>query len=499
MNQCKTCGCETNNKMYCSNLCKTTNPDWRLSRKRKHRLDQNHKLQCNHCNWSTFDVHGLGGHPARHLREKHNIFDDEYITHFNIIQKPIHETMKCPYCEWHTVDIQNKSGQFTSHLKRKHGKSPNDVYTEFPAYESIWLRFKDKYDKIESDPITCCICEKSMEKISNTHLQLHGITMDEYKQQFPMALTINSRLSKLHSEYTTESNASRIWTFRSKAEHEIEAFVRSLGIDVIVNDKHLGIELDIYIPTYNIAIEYDGLRWHSEFFGKKDKHYHASKTQKCNVAGIHLIHIFEDEWTSNSDLVKNKLMHVLGKTTTKIYARKCNIRLIDAKQSIEFCNQYHIQRTGKAYLHVGLFHEGELVACMQISKLRKALNQQNIHGHVEISRYCTKYAIIGGFGKIMKSLQLFDVSIRTVISYADKRWTHHMNNVYEKSGFRLIKDNAPNYWYINGSRRLHRYNFTKSRIVQLGGNPNLSEIENMIRMGYDRIWDCGTLKYIFEF
>jgi hypothetical protein len=44
-------------------------------------------------------------------------------------------------------------------------------------------------------------------------------------------------------------------------------------------------------------------------------------------------------------------------------------------------------------------------------------------------------------------------------------------------------------------RRLHRYNFTKYKIIKMGGYPDKSEWENMKIMGYDRIWDCGHLKY----
>lgn len=36
-------------------------------------------------------------------------------------------------------------------------------------------------------------------------------------------------------------------------------------------------ELDIYIPNKKLAIEYDGLYWHSEANGK-NKQYHLSKT-----------------------------------------------------------------------------------------------------------------------------------------------------------------------------------------------------------------------------
>lgn len=499
MNQCKTCGIETKNNIYCSNTCKTSDPDWKKNRIRKHKHpDTENELHCNICNWKTKDVNNLGGYATKHLRVEHGIHTTSYDSYYTIKPKPKTAKLQCPYCDWTTVDIHNKSGKFTTHLMNAHEKTPHDTYTEYPQYESLWLRFKDKQEKIDADPIECQICSKSMEKLSNTHLELHGLTMTQYKEKFPYAPVINTRLSQLHSEYSKEHNATREYTYRSKAEQEIENFLRGLDVPVMCNDKRFGIELDLLLPSHAIAIEYNGLRWHSEFFGKKDKQYHINKTIKCQKHGIRLIHIFEDEWTKNAELVKSKLMHILGKTTTKIYARKCEVRVLTAKESAAFCNQYHIQGTGKGYLHIGLFLETELVACMQLSKLRKSLNQTATPGHVEISRYCTKYAVIGGFSKLLNAATKFDANIQTIISYADKRWTPPTRNMYTQAGFELVRDNGPNYWYTRGNTRMHRYNFTKSRIVAAGGNPNLSEIQNMQQLGYDRIWDCGTLKYAIQ-
>jgi hypothetical protein len=53
-----------------------------------------------------------------------------------------------------------------------------------------------------------------------------------------------------------------------------------------------------------------------------------------------------------------------------------------------------------------------------------------------------------------------------------------------------------NFYTKDHSKRLHRFNFTKHRIVaKFGGNPQLTEWENMINLGYDRVWDCGSIKY----
>jgi hypothetical protein len=76
----------------------------------------------------------------------------------------------------------------------------------------------------------------------------------------------------------------------------METKLKSLNIDIIDSERELlnGLELDIYIPSHNLAIEFNGLYWHNELH--KDKKYHLNKTELCEAKGIQLIHVFEDEW-----------------------------------------------------------------------------------------------------------------------------------------------------------------------------------------------------------
>lgn len=85
-----------------------------------------------------------------------------------------------------------------------------------------------------------------------------------------------------------------------------------------------------------------------------------------------------------------------------------------------------------------------------------------------------------------------------IVSYADRRWTYSKTNLYDKLGFVKIDDGIPNYWYIDNTwERIHRFNFRKNVLNEKLQNfdENLTEWENMQINGYDRIWDCGHLKY----
>lgn len=87
---------------------------------------------------------------------------------------------------------------------------------------------------------------------------------------------------------------------KSKKEKELVSFLKSIipkDIEIIENDRNIleRAELDIYIPDKNIAIEFNGIYWHTEKQGK-NKWYHYNKWEKCNNKGIQLITVLEDDW-----------------------------------------------------------------------------------------------------------------------------------------------------------------------------------------------------------
>ncbi|MFA5733351.1 MAG: hypothetical protein WC934_15300, partial [Acidithiobacillus sp.] len=86
----------------------------------------------------------------------------------------------------------------------------------------------------------------------------------------------------------------------SVAHHEIIDYLKQFKINnILINDHELikPNELDIYLPDTNVAIEYNGVYYHSynklESFKEKYKHY--NKTSNCFDKGIKLIQIFENE------------------------------------------------------------------------------------------------------------------------------------------------------------------------------------------------------------
>jgi hypothetical protein len=289
----------------------------------------------------------------------------------------------------------------------------------------------------------------------------------------------------------------------SKPEKELINFIKShYSGDIITNNKKLvkGFEIDIFLPELNLAFEFNGLFWHSESKGKNRK-YHLYKTEECLKQNIQLIHIFEDEWVYKPDIVKSRILNLLNLTPNKIYARNCNIEILDNDLKNQFLNHNHIQGEDKSKIKLGLYYNGELISVMTFGNLRKVTGNKSSIDSYELLRFCNKLNtnVVGGFSKLLKFF-IKNYHPKNIISYADKRWSN--GKVYEKNNFTFIHDTPPNYWYMKYYKtREHRFKYRKSELSKILNEYNdlLSEWENMKNNNYDRIWDCGSKKYQLVF
>lgn len=286
----------------------------------------------------------------------------------------------------------------------------------------------------------------------------------------------------------------------SNAERELYEFINSiLDCEIIRNDRSIldGKEVDIYVPEKNIAVEFDGIYWHSQITGGKNKKYHLQKTEQCEEQGIKLIHIFENEWVFKQDIVKQRLKHIFNVSDRPtFYARNCEVREIDNKAKFVFLNQHHIQGSGRSKVKLGLFHENRLVGVMTFGSPSISQGHRK-RAAWEIKRFALSASVLGAAGKLFKHF-VREFEPDRVITYADRRWSSKFNNVYDKIGFEFNGTTQSNYFYFKNTLQLeHRFNYRKNVLSEKLDkfDSELTEWENMQLNGYDRIWDCGHLKY----
>ena len=288
----------------------------------------------------------------------------------------------------------------------------------------------------------------------------------------------------------------------SNAEIEIkkliEDFIGNGFVEIHRKDIISPYEIDLWIPSLKIGIEYNEVRWHSEKFCK-DKNYHLNKTEKCIKQNIKLYHIFEDEYVEHKEIVLSKIRNILGfNTYEKIYARKCSIDVIDKSVAKNFLNSNHIQGFTLSTVYLGCFYNSKLIGVMTFKKEIKTKNNW------ELTRFATdiRTHCIGVGGKMFKYF-LKEYNPERVKSFADRRWTLDKNdNLYTKLGFNLTDILPPDYRYVDGIKRIHKFNCRKNKLLKKysdnGLTDDMTEKEMCNKLGLYRIWDCGLLKYVWK-
>jgi hypothetical protein len=303
---------------------------------------------------------------------------------------------------------------------------------------------------------------------------------------------------KLH--YTGFNNGFEerfLYSGCSKGETEVFEFVKSLGLEPTKHriEKQ---EIDIFIESKKIGIEYNGEYYHSCKF--VDKNRHLNKTLLMLNNNIKLIQIWESEWYNKQDIVKSMIKNKLGKTDRKLYARQCNVRELSSEDKGEFLKKNHIQGNDRSHVALGLYHEYELVCVMTFGS-RKITGSKTF----ELLRFCNTLntTVIGGASKLFKYFVNNYWNGENITTYCDIRFSP-VTTFYESLGFKLKHRSVPNYFYFRPAqpqylKLLHRSNFMKHNLHKKIDvyDKNKTEYENMRDNGYLRVYDCGN--YVFTY
>lgn len=98
----------------------------------------------------------------------------------------------------------------------------------------------------------------------------------------------------------------------SSIESKIRNLLNSLNINYQANNKSIipPLEIDIWIPEYNVGIEVNGGYWHSNKF--KDASYHANKHNMADEANIKMLSFWEHDVIDNFNFVESTIKRELG-------------------------------------------------------------------------------------------------------------------------------------------------------------------------------------------
>jgi hypothetical protein len=247
------------------------------------------------------------------------------------------------------------------------------------------------------------------------------------KKESTATITVLRHRFKHHLQICSKCNPSI-----SFPEKTILKFVSEItNTEIIPNDrKQLGdMELDIYLPKHNLAFEFNGLYWHSEAF--KPKCYHKLKTEYADKRGIHLIHIWEDDWRDKTETVKSYIRNLLLENKNRVYAKECVLSKISKSDAEEFFRRNSLGNDLKADVCYGLF-KGELISIMCFRKISE--------GVYNLVYFCNDLntGVVGGYKKMFAEF-VKEYSPEKIYSNASRDWFKKNDLDYKLLGFKFTK------------------------------------------------------------
>lgn len=425
----------------------------------------------------------------KHLASKIRITNDQYIAECRSIHGDTYDYSKTDYVSAHKPVIIGCRihGEFEQ-IARLHKKGAGCRQCGFERTKQVQLG--------------------TLEEFLTAAKEIHGDRYDYSKFEYKGNLIPSTIICKIHGEWAQApkdhkngSGCHKCGFFGpSQPELEIGEFIRGLGVEYLEGDREVikPQELDIYIPDRRLAIEYNGLYYHSEKF--VDSRYHLDKTEKCLAKGIDLIQIFEDEWACENkrEIVKSIIASRLGKYKRKLYARNTVKVEISAKEAKSFLEANHLQGFAASKKYYGLkTKNGELVSVMLLTEPRKGITVSKNTYDLELVRFASllNTQVVGGFSKLLTF-----AGSKSVVTYCDRRVFNAMG--YEAVGFERLRNNPPEYYYTLTKRdRQSRLGFQKKHLAGKlpKYDPDKTERENMRDNGYLRVYGCGTTTLVYNF
>ena len=291
------------------------------------------------------------------------------------------------------------------------------------------------------------------------------------------------------SEECNAQNVKKVSKTNLRFAQKLESIGLKVEFEKVIGNR----SFDIEIVGKNIVIEINPTYTHNSskesVFGKMvDKNYHKNKMELANKHEYQCITIWD--WDDT-----DKVVNIL-KQKAVIYARNCELRVVDQKEANDFLEKYHLQGKlrGKS-ANFGLYFNNELVEIMTFGQPR-----YNTHYEYELLRLCTNtnYTIVGGASKLF-SFFLEKVNPNSIISYCDS--SKFSGKVYLELGFEQKDNSRPSAHWSKGNKQitdnqLRKYGPDKLIGTNYGLGTNNEEI--MISEGWRKVYDCGQKVFVWK-
>jgi len=286
------------------------------------------------------------------------------------------------------------------------------------------------------------------------------------------------------------SNGSK----NSYANLEFEQLLKDANInyekEFLLENRYYDFKVDNYLIEINPTATHNATwsPWHKD--KGIDKYYHADKTDIAIRNGYRCIHIWD--WDNQKQIINTFL-----KSHGSIGARKCEIKLVNTEEEINFLNTYHFQGYVKSRVAIGLYEDNNLVLIMTFGKPRYSKKYK-----WELIRLCSSKKVIGGANKVFKYF-IENYHPKSIVSYCDL--SKFSGEVYDSLEFKKTSRAIGRHWYNIQlqdhitDKLLFRYGFDKLLGKTFGNFGNGSSNEQlMLQHGFVEIYDCGQATYVWK-
>lgn len=263
--------------------------------------------------------------------------------------------------------------------------------------------------------------------------------------------------------------------FSSVFERDILALVTAAlpGEDITPTARSVvkNRELDMYVPGRGIAIEANGVYWHTEKFGKTE-HYHANKAEACAAQDINLVTIWEDDWKTRRTGAEATLLSMLNlKAPGALRVDSIALDEANAYLAEHSLEAPVTQNSSKSYPFLAVGAQGDEEGIVAVVIYHKTPERG-----LRIDRYAAA-------GASPHYLEAFVTCLEgTVTGYDHILYEDNAERsqraVFEQNGFAVRNKLNPRHTLVKGSTRYAPY----APEVNDGGT-------------YEKAWDCGGVVY----
>ena len=406
---------------------------------------------------------------------------------------------------------------YTEYENEKHRRRREEIRVSANNERAKELLVYDKYKPLKTDTM------KFAETLHVVRLTANKCRCLDCGTEFIVSKSPDSALEILKNRKTTPCPNCGVMAGSgvggpSSAETELTERYPNFTERNIRPDWMDGKELDLYDPERKLAIEFNGIVWHSTKY-RKETDYHKVKADLCEKAGVQLIQIWETEWLQKKACILDKLDAIMHRNMTKVAARKLKAKIMESKQEramvSRFLDDNHIQGHAGCQWAVALIDGDDVIAAVCTFKYgtgyASACSGKKADYYWELNRYATRLhtSVQGGISKCLSEFRKAHPDVKSIVSFADRRWTCPTRSAYASSGFVEEGRTVPNYMYTDlkpdtplRNKQYMRKSSIESRAKANPEGPeakvfswNKTETVMSEELGFYRLYDAGKIRY----